>query len=233
MRARIKTIIFNLLLAGCLAAIPSVAQGQTAAKAAPKAKSTSAKATAAKASPVPSTKEPVKYMGSRSAPITMEVYSDFQCPACRELYFGSIKPLRDDYINTGKVFFVHRDNPLPGHAFSRDAARYANAAAQIGKFERVAEAIYEAQQVWSFNRGKLDQVVASALTPGEFNQVRTSFNSPTVESAIEMDLGRGKTIPVTSTPTIVLIHKGRRIPLPGGVNYQLLRQVLDQLLSQR
>ncbi|MBZ5703525.1 MAG: DsbA family protein [Acidobacteriia bacterium] len=30
--------------------------------------------------------DPHKAFGSKSAPITMEVFSDFQCPACRTLY---------------------------------------------------------------------------------------------------------------------------------------------------
>ena len=30
--------------------------------------------------------EIVKAYGSKSAPITMEVFSDYQCPACRELF---------------------------------------------------------------------------------------------------------------------------------------------------
>jgi protein-disulfide isomerase len=213
-------------------ALPTKSHGQGSAKAtsAPAKTKTASTKTAATA---PSSKEPVKTMGSRNAPITMEVYSDFQCPGCRDLFLGTIKPMMDDYVHTGKVFFVHRDNPLPGHPYARDAARFACAAGQIGKFEKVAEAIYVAQSAWTVDRSKLDLAVASALTPGEFAQVRASFKSLAVETSIDQDLGRGRTVPVTSTPTVVLTHKGQRIPLPGGVNYPLLRRVLDQLLSQR
>src|SRR5271170_5231015 len=48
--------------------------------------------------------EPVKSYGSPSAPITMEVFSDFQCPACRMLYEQTLKLLINDYVASGKVY---------------------------------------------------------------------------------------------------------------------------------
>ncbi len=210
-------------LAAIFALLAICAAGQGAKKAAP-----------AKAAPAPpAAKEIIKTMGSRSAPITMEVFSDFQCPACANLYFTALRPMMNDYVHTGKVFLIHRDNPLAIHAYARDAARMANAAAQIGKFERVVEAIYSSQQSWSTDRLKLDLAVASVLTPAEMSQVRSAMNSAAVEQAIEKDLTLGKAVPVGSTPTVVLTHRGQRIPLPGSPSYSLLRNVLDQMLSQR
>ena len=204
--------------------LPALTFGQ-ASKAVPKSK---AAAPAAKPAG-----EIVKTAGSRTAPITMEVFSDFQCPACRNLYFEALRPMMNDYVHSGKVFLVHRDHPLAIHPFARDAARMANAAAQIGKFEKVVEAIYGSQPVWSVDRSKLDQAVASVLTPAEYAKVRDNMTSAAVDSAIEKDLQLGRTVPVGSTPTVVLTHRGQRIPLPGTVTYPLLRRVLDQLLSQR
>jgi protein-disulfide isomerase len=176
--------------------------------------------------------EPVKTAGSRTAPITMEVWSDFQCPACRQLYIESIRPLMNDYVRTGKVFFVHRDMPLAMHAHARDAARWANAAAQIDKFEKVAEALYFHQDTWAVDGSRLEAVVASVLSPAEMNRVRQNWKTALVDEAINKDISRGQQFRVNSTPTVVLTHRGRSMPLPGGVNYPLLRRVLDQMLAQ-
>jgi protein-disulfide isomerase len=173
-----------------------------------------------------------KAAGSPAAPITMEVWSDFQCPACRNLYVESIRPLLNDYVHPGKVYLVHRDMPLPGHAHARDAARWANAAAQIDRFEKVAEALYFNQDIWSADGTRLETIVASALTPAEMNRLRQNWKSATVESAIDKDIARGRAFQVSSTPTVVLTHRGRTVPLPGGVSYPLLRRVLDQMLAQ-
>ena len=72
--------------------------------------------------------DPHKAFGSKSAPITMEVFSDFQCPACKQLFKTTNQELMDHYVNTDKVYLVHRDFPLPMHAYSRVAARAYRAA---------------------------------------------------------------------------------------------------------
>lgn len=185
------------------------------------------------AAPTTSLTDPVKSAGSRTAPITMEVWSDFQCPACRSLYIESIRPLMNDYVHTGKVFFVHRDMPLANlHPHARDAARWANAAAQINKFEKVAEALYFNQDTWAADGSRLESIVASVLSPTEMNRIRQTWKSQVVEAAIDQDISRGRQFRVSSTPTVVLTHRGRSVPLPGGVNYTLLRRVLDQMLAQ-
>src|SRR5437899_12092644 len=72
-----------------------------------------------------------KAVGSKSAPIVIEVFSDFQCPACKRVYQETLRPVMDNYVATGKVYLVHRDFPLPMHNHSREAARWANA--EIGR----------------------------------------------------------------------------------------------------
>ena len=80
-----------------------------------------------------------KSLGSKAAPIVMEVFSDYQCPACKTLYQDTLRPVIDNYVSAGKVYLIHRDMPLAAHKHAREAARYANAAARIGKFAKVEE----------------------------------------------------------------------------------------------
>ena len=68
---------------------------------------------------------PVKTFGNKNAPITMEVFSDYQCPSCGNFYEQTLKPLLgpDGYVAAGKVYLVHRDFPLEMHPYSAIAAR--------------------------------------------------------------------------------------------------------------
>ena len=75
-----------------------------------------------------------KTIGNPNAPITMEVFGDFQCPACRGFFEGTVKQVIDDYVIPGKVYLIHRDFPLEMHPYARQAARLANAAAEFGQF---------------------------------------------------------------------------------------------------
>ncbi|HXN24470.1 MAG TPA: thioredoxin domain-containing protein [Candidatus Dormibacteraeota bacterium] len=168
--------------------------------------------------------------GSKTAPITIETFSDFQCPACRSLYQAVQHKLMDDYVATGKVYLIHRDFPLPMHAHSREAAQYAVAAARLGKFEKVEEALFNKQDVWEKD-GSIDAVVAAVLTPAEMVKVRKLVKSGQLDAEIESDVSRGKNYAVNQTPTMVITSRGQTYPIASVVTYDLLRNFLDQLLK--
>src|SRR5580658_2563430 len=130
--------------------------------------------------------DPHKAFGSKSAPIVMEVFSDFQCPACKTLFTSTNRQLMDNYVSTGKVYLIHRDYPLPMHAYSRVAARYARAAAQIGKAESVEQGLFQTQEKWEAS-GDVDGTVAAALTPAEMAKVRALVKGGTLEPLIDKD----------------------------------------------
>ena len=43
----------------------------------------------------------LKSAGSRDAPITIEVFSDYQCPQCRVFYLDTARQLMQSYIPSG------------------------------------------------------------------------------------------------------------------------------------
>ncbi len=174
----------------------------------------------------------LKSLGSKSAPITIEVFSDFQCPACKRNYEDTLRPVIENYVATGKVYLVHHDFPLPVHPHSREAARWVNAAAQVGKFEKVEAALYAQQEIWAAN-GKIEAVVAAVLTPAEMKKVRQLIERGQLDVVIDRDVALGQSRRVASTPTLFVIKGGDTVPLPpGGVTYALLKQYLDYLLRQ-
>jgi protein-disulfide isomerase len=113
----------------------------------------------------------------------MEVFSDFQCPACKTLYITTNRKIMDDYVSTGKVYLIHRDFPLAMHAHSRVAARYARAAAQIGKVEPVEQALFQNQEKWE-QSGDVDGTVAAVLSPSEMAKVRALVKGGTLDAAM-------------------------------------------------
>jgi protein-disulfide isomerase len=201
------------------------------------------------------TAAPVKSLGNPAAPITMEVFSDYQCPSCGNFYENSLKYMITDYVAAGKVYFIHRDFPLPMHPYSHQAALWANAAAKIGRFQEVDAALFDNQAAWSAD-GNIEKFVAAALKPADFKRVQRlmagcesnaaaavkpaslSGNGQTeqgcaLDKYIEQDQGLAKQVPVTQTPTSVITYKGQRYPaMPGFVTWPILKQFLDSLLSQ-
>jgi protein-disulfide isomerase len=177
---------------------------------------------------------PDKSLGSRSAPVVMEVFSDYSCPVCKVFYMNDTRPLLDDYVATGKVYLIHRDFPLngvAGHEHSREAAMYVNAAARIGRFQEVEAALYDKQEVWTRN-GSIDAVVAAVLSPAEMKRVRDLVAGGKLGAYIDSDTALGNTKGVHSTPTIYLTAHGRTDLVPGSVSYSLLRRFIDEQLRQ-
>src|SRR5579863_8747330 len=78
--------------------------------------------------------EKSRSIGNPAAPVRIDVYSDFQCPACK-LFHETLLPIMiRDYVVPGKVYIVFREFPLAMHPYSREAAGYAVAATQVGKY---------------------------------------------------------------------------------------------------
>jgi len=138
----------------------------------------------------------------------------------------------NDYVASGKVYLIHHDFPLPMHAHSREAAKWANAAAEIGKFREVETALYSKQDSWGVT-GKIDDALDNVLTAVEMKRVRSLLDSPEVTSSIQHDEDLAKAKGLTGTPSIFITHKGQTVPLPAaGATYPLLKQYLDYLLTQ-
>jgi protein-disulfide isomerase len=174
--------------------------------------------------------DPGKSLGSPSAPIRIEVFSDFECPACKALHEQILPLVFKDYVIPGKVYLVSREYPLPMHQFSREAANYATAAARLGKYQEVTDALFLNQLVWEVN-GKLWDAVAHVLTPAEAKKVQLEAKDPSVLSEVQRDVDAGRAAGINQTPTMFVTRGTNRFPVVGAVNYNLLRSLLDGLLK--
>lgn len=200
--------------------------------------------------PDPAQLEAEKSLGNPSAPIKLIVYDDYECPACGQFYELTLRPMIDTYVAEGKVYLVHRDFPLAMHQYSRQAARWVNAAARIGKFEAVERALFDNQMSWSEYgtenpKGIMKPFVESALTPAEFRRVErlmqgcenndhAELKGCAVDAEIQRNMASGELLPITQTPTFIVSYKGKAYPPDGGiVSWALLKQFFDQLLSQK
>jgi protein-disulfide isomerase len=173
-----------------------------------------------------------KEFGSPTAPITVEVYTDYECPACAVLYQQAIPMLVSQYVQTGKVKMLHRDFPLTQHPYARLAARFANAAGRLGQYDVVVNHLFQTQNDWSAN-GNVDRAVAQVLAPGVMQQVRAMVqNDNTLDDTVNADAAMGMSDRLTQTPTLVVVSKGKRQVIAGVPEMNLLQTYLNQLLAK-
>ena len=175
-----------------------------------------------------------KSLGSSSAPIRVDEFSDFQCPACGNFYRNTLRQVIDNYVSTGKVFVVHHDFPLNMHSHSHEAARWANAAAAAGLFEPVEQALFTHQDDWGAT-GKIEPMLAETLSPSEMKKVESIYqqDAAQLDAAVAADIALGQSKNVNQTPTVFVTAHGKTEALPGGgVDYKLLKSYFDYLLRQ-
>jgi len=175
-----------------------------------------------------------KAFGNPAATIRLDLFSDFSCPMCRSFHTDVLPQLERDYGASGKIYIVTHEFPLniPAHKYSREAAGYATAAGRIGKFDVVADKLFQTQgetpNNWNVN-GRVWEVVAAVLTPAEQKKVQALAKDPAILAEVQSDVDLGNRLGVNSTPTVFLTQGMRRFPILNPMNYTLLRSLIDGL----
>ncbi len=152
-------------------------------------------------------------IGRPDAPVTVEVWADYQCPFCRleDLLFSGA--LDRQYVEPGIVRVVYRDFAFLGQELTDAAvaARCAGAqdpAAQL----RYHDALYTFQQGENegrFARANLVQIAQIAGVPSA-TTFTTCLDDPAVATAVADETTAGRNLGVSSTPTL-------RLSGPGGL----------------
>ncbi len=134
--------------------------------------------------------------GPTTAPVTIVMFTDFQCPACSATH-PVLKKAMAEYA--GKIRFVVRDFPLETlHENAYRAALAAGAANAQGKFFEYIEILYTHQD--ALDDASLKKYAAQiGLNAAQFE---LDSNSERTAAEVRKDMADGESYGVSSTPTI-------------------------------
>ena len=165
--------------------------------------------------------------GPATARVTVEEFSDFQCPACGTLEPG-LRRVMNDYRD--RVQFIFRNFPLQMHKYAFLAARAAEAAGQQGKFWEMHDMIYDNQKEWSDAMEPRVQFDSYATRLGlDVQRFKADMERQDLADRIKADLLRGNSLGVKGTPTVYL--NGREL-VPGKlVTEDDLRREIEAALG--
>jgi protein-disulfide isomerase len=172
-----------------------------------------------------------KAVGNPNAPVKIDLFSDFQCPACKVLHDQTIPDLINDEVNKGRVLLVFHDFPLPQHTHAREAARWANAASRVGKYRAVGDALFRSQSAWETS-GDVRSVVAKVLTPAEMKTVEALMKDAKFDDGIAKDVALGTQAGLKVTPTMIVTHKLQTYPFGGPISYFILKSAIDDIAKK-
>jgi protein-disulfide isomerase len=169
-------------------------------------------------------------VGVANAPITIELWEDFQCPVCGTLSRSMEPRLIEDYVVPGNLRLVYRDMAFLGPE-SVDAAVGARAAEQLlgsGGFWRYHDLLFhnqDGENQGGFNRTVLaDMAVSLGMDRAAF---LAALDDPDLIAAVKAETLQGEQAGVRSTPTLDI--NGRFVA--GLPSYDQLATYLDSLLA--
>ena len=170
-----------------------------------------------------------KESGSASAPVTCEVYTDYECPHCATFFLETLPQVATRYVETGKVRLIHRDFPLAHHRYARLAALYADAAGEAGYYQAVANKLFRTQLVWSTD-GDIDGQVAKVVPAAAMEKVRAQVrDDASIDNAVAADEAQAREKHIERTPT--LFCNGQTIG--PNLSFGQIEASLDPMVVQR
>jgi protein-disulfide isomerase len=176
-------------------------------------------------------------LGDPNAPVKIEVFEDFQCPACRNYSSDAevqIITEMKDLIESGKVFYQYRHFPfIDDRSATRESDKAANAsmcAAEQGKFWEMKTTIFanwDGENQGSFTDRRL---IAMAETVDlDMAQFNSCFDNEKYQTEIDDDYDAGRKMGVTGTPTVFV---NGEILTPGFVpSYEEIKSKVDAILG--
>ena len=171
-------------------------------------------------------------LGKKSAPVTVTVYEDLQCPICREFTLAGENQLIANDVRAGRVKLVFRSlqTATPDPATFQVQQQAAEAAGKQQKLWHFVELFYhqQGQEGTSYVTESYLNKLASQV-PG-LNRARWQADrNAGLGSTVTADEALAKRSGFNSTPTIVVQGpKSSPQPVAGAVSYAQLAQLVKQ-----
>lgn len=169
-----------------------------------------------------------KSLGQADAPVIVMEYGDFQCPACKFFFEGTVKQLKEEYVQTGKVRFVFRQFAFLGEE-SQWAAEASECANEQGRFWEYYDKLYieqNGENVGIFSKDNLKQFAVNlGLDTAGFSQC---LDSGRYSEKVKQELMEGQQAGVRGTPAIFV----NGLLIENGSSYPTLKAAVEAALGK-
>jgi protein-disulfide isomerase len=172
----------------------------------------------------------VPVRGDPEAAVTLEVYEDLGCPACRSYVQNGLPQLEAGYIDEGQIRYEHRDFPVTGPAAEQAASAAREVLARHGN-----DAFWEFVSAVFANQGRLGQSPPDLFEELAGNlgfdadAVATAGQERSHQSVVERDITRGEELGVEGTPSFVV--DDQLVDTSGARSIDAVADALDTALA--
>jgi protein-disulfide isomerase len=174
-------------------------------------------------------------VGDPNAPVTIDVFEDFQCSACKRFTDNTEPLIIQNLVTSGKARYVfHNYSFLDGDGAgnggeSDQAANASMCANEQDKFWDMHSVLYanwNSENQGAFSDRRL-QAMAESIEL-DMNAFNSCFNANKYEAEIQADFDLGKEMGVSGTPTVFV--NGRRVGQGNTVpSYDEIAQAVNAI----
>ncbi len=170
-------------------------------------------------------------MGDENAPLSVVLYSDFQCSHCYNFYNGTEEEFIKEYVETGLASYEFRSFGNGMGPESADAAAAAYCAGDQGMFWEYHDVLYENYSYGNSGGYSEDNLLKFGEKIGlEMNSFEACVVNGTYADRVAQDQVDGKTDGVSGTPSIFV---NGVLTFPGNVPFEDMKSGLDNVLANQ
>jgi len=171
-------------------------------------------------------------IGKKEAPLTMVLFTDYQCPFCVSFETKIFPEIKRKYIDTGKLRFVVQDLPLPSHQHAVKDAEATYCAEEQGKY-------------WEFRKRLIlnPETLDAAALPFHASKIgldaakfTTCLKSGRFSEKVKASAANATSQNINGTPTIIIGRKKgaavEGIKLIGALPFVTIDQKIKKLLKE-
>ncbi|MBA2292529.1 MAG: thioredoxin domain-containing protein [Gemmatimonadales bacterium] len=149
-------------------------------------------------------------IGHESAPVTMVIFGDFECPACGRFARNTLSQARALLKDSLTVVYHHF--PLPYHRFAKPAMRASECASEQAQFAAMHDALFTYQDSLGIVPFTVIAWRAGITDTASF---RSCVERPSDDRKASGDLALATRLGVDGTPTVIV--NGSRFKNPPSV----------------
>jgi protein-disulfide isomerase len=165
-------------------------------------------------------------IGKADAPVKIEEFADFECPACGRFATITEPDVRKRIIDSGLANLTYYDFPIPQHRNSQGASNAAACADEQGKFWQMHDQLFGGQDQWSTEATDNPKPMFSSYAAAiglDAAKFGTCYDARTHQKRIDANLAEGLRRHVNATPTFVIAGK----MYATALSYDELKAIVD------
>ncbi len=167
-------------------------------------------------------------IGDPNAPIVMYEFSDFGCPSCRYYANNTFPTIKQEFIDTGLVYYVFKDFPVTS-VHGDLAAMAAECAGDQGAYWEMHERLFAAPQEWNTDPASAQTTFARYGTELDLDgdAIAQCVADERYRADVDRDVEEAQSIGYFGTPTFFINRK----MVQGALPPEAFRSALTRELS--